>query len=95
MERRRKPRITTPFPVKVRGKDSFGHEISEETTVVNLSTGGVYFQLLNSICEGTQLRVGIGLPAGALVAVQGVVKRVDSLGDGSHGVAVMIESYHV
>lgn len=95
MERRRKPRLDTPFPVTVRGMDTSEQAFEIHTVLENLSSGGLYLRLPRRLEPGAKLSAVVRLSTAAdqeapapRVAVQGVVLRVEPKLDGGTGVAV-------
>jgi hypothetical protein len=90
-ERRRSPRIDTPFPAVVRG---LGFE--EEATLDNLSADGLQVRLNTPPQVGARLFVLVRFTIGASwkapgpgVAITGVVLRAEPLPDGRCAVAVL------
>lgn len=102
LERRSKPRVSEPFPARVRGVDGDGHKFKVIVELDNLSAGGVYLRISQMVPIGTRLLLLIGLAPssdqwlkGPLVSAQGVVVREDSLHGGDRGVAVMFTHYRM
>jgi hypothetical protein len=96
-QRRRKSRIYQPFPVRVRGVDASGESFEVDTTLDNLSAGGVFLRLRRWVAEGSKiflvLHLSIAREEGVQaprVAVRGVVIRVERQIDGSCGLAIAI-----
>jgi hypothetical protein len=58
-ERRRKPRISAPFPIKVRGVDASGKGFEIETVVENISSSGVYLRLPKQMSTGAKFNMAI------------------------------------
>ena len=99
-ERRTKPRIYTPFPVKVRGVDVSGRKFEIDASLDNLSSGGLYLRLWRQVARGTKLLVLVRLspiPARSIsamcVVALGVVLRTEPQPDGSCGFAVEFKRY--
>jgi hypothetical protein len=97
---RGKPRITIPFPVKVRTTDVNGHAFEVEAVVDNLSTGGLYMRVPRPPATNAEVVAVISLfPSGetpaqnARVAIRGTVMRCEPQADGTCGVAVQFSSY--
>lgn len=97
VERRSKPRIDVPFPVRVRGVDASGQVFKMNTVLDNLSAGGLYLRLARSVKQGTKLFVVVQLPsapAGEMpaprVAMRGMVLRAEPQPDSTCGVAVTL-----
>jgi hypothetical protein len=100
-ERREKGRIQTPVLVMIR-KVGAGHGADVLSVVDNLSAGGFYVRLRQTVEPGERLSALIRFAAGrrekdesseARVAVRGRVLRVENLGAGAYGVAVRISRY--
>ena len=97
---RDKPRITIPFPVRVRSTDATGQPFEMESVIDNLSTGGLYMRLPRLLAPNAEVSAVISLfpsretPAqNARVAIRGSVLRCEPQADGSCGVAVGFSSY--
>lgn len=102
VERRTKVRITEPFPAKVRGVDEAGEAFEIETTLDNLSSGGLYMRLLREIEPGSELSVVVRLSTSRSdrvraprVSARGVVLRSVPEPDGMRGLAVMLTRYRM
>ena len=100
-ERRQTGRIQTPVPVRIR-KVGAGHGEDMTSVIDNLSAGGFYLRLRQSVEPGERLSALIRFAADhgetdgsaeARIAVRGRVLRVDNLGAGAYGVAVRINRY--
>lgn len=94
-ERRRGPRISFPFPARVRGTDASGKPFRLDTLIENLSAEGLYLKMNRGIMSGTELTIAIRLSAASVelmnstsVATRGVVLRTELQPDGTCGVAV-------
>ena len=94
-DRRSKQRIYAPFPIRVRGVDINGERFATETTVDNLSAGGLYLRIERLIAPRAKLFLIIRLSNGqsdldgtVQVALRGTVKRAEVHRDGSCGLAV-------
>ena len=102
-ERRSKPRVDVEFPAVVRGVDAQGRRFEEQTTVCNLSAGGLYLRLREQVELDSRLFIyfrftGIWesqkMPALA-VAAHGVVRRIEEQPGGSAGVGVLFQHYRL
>jgi hypothetical protein len=97
-ERRQKPRLYRPFPIKVQGMDATGSEFEISTVLDNISAGGLYFRLSRNIEMGARLSIIVRLSSspedtesGMQVAAHGQVVRVDDLPMDEHGIAVIFK----
>jgi PilZ domain len=100
-ERRSKPRIEGSFPAVVHGVDANDETFQIETTIDNLSAGGLYLRLRQQLEPGTALffvtsltmpgRVTASAPR---LALHGVVLRAELTHGGKCGVAVALSNYH-
>lgn len=96
-ERRRKARITNPFPVRVWGTDSENESFEIDCTLDNLSSTGLYLRLPRRITSGTELNVVIKFlngQNGATALVRGNVLRGELQPDGRYGLALAIADCH-
>jgi PilZ domain-containing protein len=100
LDRREKPRISQPFPIKVLGVGTRGKAFNVDTIVINLSTGGVYLQLPRFVRPGTKLFVLIRMTTtqsekapGPQVAAHGRVLRAEPRPEGLCGLAIAFTSY--
>ena len=99
-ERRRHPRIETPFPAIVRGVEPGARRFEERTVLDNFSSSGLHLRLARPVRQGGRLFVLIRLsgagdgngPAG-LVALHGVVLRVEARPGGVFGIAVRFTNH--
>ena len=99
-ERRSKPRIKGSFPAVVHGVDAGNETFQIETTIDNLSAGGLYLRLRQRLEPGTTLffvtslstpgRVNASAPR---LALHGVVLRAELTHGGKCGVAVALSNY--
>ena len=94
-ERRSKPRLLERFRATVHGVNARGHSFMLDTELENLSAGGLYLRLADTVEVGTELLVvsklskpSNGNSSGPLVAMNGVVVRVEDAGSDMCGVAV-------
>ena len=93
-ERRRKPRISTPFPITVRGVNSEGNGYEIKTLIDNLSTGGAYLRLDEKIEPHSSLHLRITLSEsesvpGPVIEAEGIVLRTEPKANGLLGLAVL------
>src|SRR6266542_5621633 len=94
------PRITIPFPVKIRSIDASGQAFEMEAVIDNLSTGGLYMRVPRLLATNAEVVAVISLfpsretPAQkSRVAIRGTVLRCEPQPDGTCGVAVGFSSY--
>jgi hypothetical protein len=99
-ERRSKPRVSCNYPVIVEGTNGEGNKYRENARLKNLSATGHYMILNRSVPTGHILSTTILLtdapdPGEDLPKIHayGTVVRIDSLIDGSYGIAVRYKSY--
>ena len=97
-ERRRKPRISTPFPARVKGIDADGLAFEVETVLDNLSSDGCYLRIMPCVEKGALIEVVFKLvtaldsrPARA-VKVKGTVMRADERPGGVCGIAMLFRT---
>ena len=97
---RGKPRITIPFPVRVRSTDANGKPFEVDAVVDNLGTGGLYMRLPRLLAANAEVVAVISLfpsrevpSQNARVAIRGTVLRSEPQADGTCGVAVGFSSY--
>jgi hypothetical protein len=93
-ERRRKPRISTRFPITVRGINSEGKGYEIKTLIDNLSTGGAYLRLGEKIEPHSSLHLRIQLSEsesvpGPVIEAEGIVLRTEPKANGLIGLAVL------
>src|SRR5437867_5446811 len=98
---RGKPRITIPFPVRMRGTDANGQPFEVEAVADNLGTGGLYMRLPRLLAANAEVTAVISLfpsrespSQSARVAIRGTVLRSEPQPDGTCGIAVGFSSYH-
>jgi hypothetical protein len=99
-ERRSKPRIKGSFPAVVHGVDAGNETFQIETTIDNLSAGGLYLRLRQRLEPGTTLFVVTSLSthgranaSAPRLALHGVVVRAELTPGGKCGVAVALSNY--
>ena len=92
-ERRKKPRISTRFPIKVRGVRQGGERFEFETVIENLSASGVYLQSSERIEPQAKVELVIQLSEsktvpGLVVEAEGIVLRTEPRAAGLYGLAI-------
>lgn len=99
-EQRHKERIYEPFPATVFGVEASGKPFKSHAVLDNLSGGGLYLCLTQDVEQDTELSIVTRLSTapteeapGALVAISGVVLRVEPQSDGSSGIAVLFNQH--
>lgn len=99
-ERRSKPRIDIPFPVKVQGVDANGESFEIDSLLDNLSASGLYLRMALTLNQGAELLVLVQLPtdsvdeAGASqIETRGVILRAEPQPDGACGMAVRFTNH--
>ena len=100
-ERRSKPRIICAYPARVTWQDSGGRTFDENTTIDNISASGMHMLLKADLPLRSGLAVlfrfsktsPLGKGAGALVAIEGSVVRIQKQMDGYFSVAVKIQNH--
>ena len=96
-ERRRKPRLTEPFPARVWGVDSGDLPFNVNCVLDNISSTGLYLRMPTLVEAGSEVRLIVqllnGPNTGATAALQGYILRSELLADGKHGVAIAIENH--
>jgi len=88
------------FPVKVRGVDNFSQAFEVEALLDNLSVGGLYLRLPQSVAPGETLFILVMFPkhrseegSARRVALRGVVVRAEPEPDGNCGLAIAIRHH--
>jgi hypothetical protein len=94
-ERRKKPRISTPFPTRVRGTDTRGEAFEAEGVLDNFSSGGLYIRLSQRVMEQAKLEFLIRMSGPAngqapTVEARGIVLRAEAKPGGILGLAVKL-----
>jgi hypothetical protein len=99
-ERRSKPRIKGAFPAVVHGVDAGNETFQVETTIDNISAGGLYLRLRQRLVPGTTLFFIASLSTPGSVnasaprlALHGVVLRTELTRGGACGVAVALSNH--
>jgi hypothetical protein len=99
VERRKKPRIYTPFHARVCGVNSSGEAFETATVLDNMSSGGLYLRVEQDVTQGTPVVVTIRLSTKRIdlvpvanVAVKGVVLRNEEQTNGTYGLGISINS---
>lgn len=97
-DRRVQPRLTKSYLALIRGVDAWGQLFEDNTNLVNLSSGGVYFHLWRLVKPDTRLFVVFRfsttsrVPA-ACVALSGIVRRVEPQADFCYGIALAMQNH--
>jgi PilZ domain len=97
-ERRRKPRINTPFPARVKGVDVDGRSFEVNTILDNLSSDGCYLRIMPCVAPGMLIEVVFRLLATLddvqprAINVRGTVLRADERPGGACGVAMLFNT---
>jgi c-di-GMP-binding flagellar brake protein YcgR len=98
-ERRRHPRIYSPFPVTVRGVNKDGEPFECSTVTDNLSAGGMYLRIMEAVEAGARVQVTTHLSAaagrGAVAEIKGKVLRVDHKPSITFGLAIKAECHQL
>jgi hypothetical protein len=96
-ERRKSPRMRTPFAVKVRSSDSAESQFEEDTVLDNLSSQGLYVRLARRVQRGIKLLILLrcavapdGASMVALIELHGIVLRTEALSGGFFGTAIRL-----
>ena len=99
VERRKKPRIYTPFHARISGVNSSGEAFEASTVLDNMSSGGLYLRVDHDVRQGTNVMVTIRLSTKHLdlvpvanVAVKGVVLRNEEQTNGTYGLGICIQT---
>jgi hypothetical protein len=99
-ERRSKPRIKGSFPAVVHGVDAGNETFQINTTIDNISAGGLYLRLRQRLEPGTTLFLIASLSTPGCVnvsaprlALYGVALRTELTHSGACGVAVALSNY--
>lgn len=96
-DRRLKPRIQESFPAELKGVAVNGSKISCAAIVDNMSAGGLYVRGEHQLILNSDLEVIVHLfvdgETGSTVETKGTVIRVETLDDGSHGIAMSIRQH--
>ena len=97
VERRRSPRIHTPFPTIVRGVDASGKLFRSQTTIDNISTDGLYLRLMPCVELGTKLSVLVHISNSQIAGettfrlrLDAEVMRIEPRPGGACGIAMVI-----
>lgn len=99
VNRRKKPRLSLPLPVTVRGTDVRGKAFVVDTVLENISAGGAYIRISSQMELGTTLRVlvrfstSLDTGQGARVAAHGDVIRIEENKYGTYGVAIRFTNH--
>ena len=99
-ERRSKPRMEGSFPTVVHGVDASNETFQIQTTIDNLSAGGLYLRLSQRLEPGmtlffvtSLLMPGRANASAPRLALHGVVLRAELTHGGACGVAVALSNY--
>lgn len=76
--RREHHRIYDVFPVFVRSQNAQGQRVKTRTLADNISEGGLFLQLPQSILKNTPIFSLIQLPNDAILAAKGEVVRIEN-----------------
>ena len=94
-ERRFSPRVFMPYPARLWGSDSKGHQWKEDALIDNVSAGGLYLRLNRRLPANASVSVAVRLstaPAAKVSALhlgaRGIVLRTELQPDGTCGVAL-------
>ena len=95
IEKRRRERISIPFPATVEGVDTDGEEFKIDTVIDNLSNEGLYLRMIPCVEIGSKLLVVFRLSSAARqgqstprILVRGNVLRVEEFPGGACGIAL-------
>ena len=101
-DRRLKPRIYYPIPIKVRGKEDNGRQFEFDTIAENIGSGGLSASINHECRVGQRLFIVIKFSLakdpmlrGASVAVHGTVLRTKKLQDGTSVFAAAIDHHRI
>lgn len=93
-ERRKKARISEPFPARVWGVDSGDLPFNVDSVVDNISSTGVYLKTPREVGNGSEVKLIVhmlsGPSSGVTASLQGRVLRSELQDDGKYGLAVEI-----
>jgi len=94
-ERRGKPRLSDPLPARVWGVDREGEMVSQDCSVENLSSSGLFLRIPYRIKLRSQISLVVRLlnGSGSMAAIRGKVLRDEPQLDGSRGIAVRITEH--
>jgi hypothetical protein len=96
-ERRRKPRLTEPFPARVSGVNSGDLPFYVDCVLDNISSTGLYLRMPKFVNAGSEVRLIVHLlnapNQGATAALQGCILRSELQADGKHGLAIAIKNH--
>ncbi|HYJ89292.1 MAG TPA: PilZ domain-containing protein [Pyrinomonadaceae bacterium] len=97
IERRRKPRISEPFPARIWGVDSGDLPFNVDCVLDNISSTGLYLRMPRRVNAGSEVRLIVhllsGPTTGVTAAIQGQILRTEVLADGKHGHAIAINKH--
>ena len=96
-ERRRKPRLSEPFPARIWGVDSGDLPFNVDCVLDNISSTGLYLRMPRLVTAGSDVRLIVhllsGPTTGTTAALQGRVLRSELQSDGKHGLAITISRH--
>ncbi|HKO96214.1 MAG TPA: PilZ domain-containing protein [Pyrinomonadaceae bacterium] len=96
-ERRRKPRLSEPFPARMWGVDSGDLPFNVDCVLDNISSTGLYLRMPTQVTTGDEVRLIVhlvnGPTSGATAALNGKVLRTEVQPDGRHGLAIAITKH--
>jgi len=100
IERRKKPRLAFPFPVRIRGSDAMGRLFETNTVLDNLSADGLYVRLMRRVNPGARMFFLIQFSVNemaelttSLLAATGYVCRAESQSEGGWGLGVQLSKH--
>ena len=97
-ERRRKARISQPFPTRAWGTDTEGQSFEVDCALDNISSSGLYLRMAPQMKSGTELNVVVKFlsdeNAGPTALLVCEVLRAEDQPDGQHGFAMAIKAHH-
>jgi hypothetical protein len=96
-ERRKKARISEPFPARIWGVDSDDLPFNVDAMVDNISSTGLYLKTPRAVGTGCEVKLIVhmlsGPASGVTASVQGLVLRSELQPDGKHGLAIAINKH--
>ena len=93
-ERRSEPRIGGPFPAIALNVGACQKSLGVRAVLDNFCASGCYLRMTHGIEQDESL-VLITQISGAVIALRGVVLRVEQRNDGTYGLAVAISQYQI
>ncbi|HEX3280378.1 MAG TPA: PilZ domain-containing protein [Pyrinomonadaceae bacterium] len=96
-ERRKKARISEPFPARIWGIDSGELPFNVDGVLENISSTGVYLKTQRNVDVGSDVKLIVHLlsaPAsGVTASLQGRVLRNEPQDDGRFGLAIVVDKH--